>query len=61
MARRQGTREPSFGSDSFLDVVANLVGIVLIIIVLVGARIRELPDLLPPRPEPPPPRTCNHG
>jgi chaperonin cofactor prefoldin len=47
MAQRRGS-DPAFGSDSFLDVVANLVGIVLIIIVLVGARIRELPDLAPP-------------
>jgi Skp family chaperone for outer membrane proteins len=46
MARRKAT-EPAFGSDSFLDVIANLVGIVLIIIVLVAARIRELPDLVP--------------
>jgi len=46
MARRKAT-EPAFGSDSFLDVIANLVGIVLIIIVLVAARIRELPNLLP--------------
>jgi hypothetical protein len=41
--QRRTSREPAFGSDSFLDVVANLVGIVLIIIVLVGARVRELP------------------
>jgi hypothetical protein len=48
MARRRGHSEPAFGSDSFLDVIANLVGIVLIIIVLVGARIRSLPEWFVP-------------
>lgn len=42
MSRRRVSDAP-FGSDSFLDILANLVGIVLIMIVLVGARIRQLP------------------
>ncbi len=53
MARRRERSEPAFGSDSFLDVIANLVGIVLIIIVMVGAHVRELPGLeLPQTPTP---------
>ncbi len=44
MKRRRRSSEMPFGSDSFLDILANLVGIVLIIIVLVGARIRHLPE-----------------
>jgi hypothetical protein len=58
MSRRRRSSEPAFGSDSFLDVVANLVGIVLIIIVLVGARIRHLPQLLVPVPAQPEPRAA---
>ncbi|MCS6975963.1 MAG: hypothetical protein NZM31_02985 [Gemmatales bacterium] len=61
MSRRRRSSEAPFGSDSFLDVLANLVGIVLIIIVLVGARIRHLPaesietasDSAQPRPSAP--------
>lgn len=45
MSRRRSPREPAFGSDSFLDVISNLVGIVLIVIVMVGAHVRELPVL----------------
>lgn len=33
--------EPSFGSDSFLDVITNMVGIIVILIVLVGLRVRH--------------------
>ncbi len=35
------TGDTSFGSDSFLDVLSNLVGIVLILVVLVAARIMD--------------------
>ena len=64
MRRRRKALHPAGGSDSFLDVIANLVGIMIILIVLVGARIRDLPliSFLPKnRPEdthvekPPPP------
>ena len=42
--RRQSTaREPAFGSDSFLDVTANLVGVLIILIVLVGLRTTKAP------------------
>lgn len=44
MARRQTESvESTFGSDSFLDVVANIVGILIILIVLVGVRVMHAP------------------
>lgn len=45
MARRSGTDslETAFGSDSFLDVIANTVGVLIILIVLVGIRVRNAP------------------
>jgi hypothetical protein len=46
VARREQTSEPAFGSDSFLDVTANLVGVLIILIVLVGLRVAKAP----PRP-----------
>lgn len=35
--------EMQFGSDSFLDIVANMVGIIIILIVVVGLRVRSVP------------------
>ncbi len=45
MARRGrgGSGDPDFGSDSFLDIVANLVGILIILIVLAGLRASQAP------------------
>lgn len=43
MPRRASTSEPAFGSDSFLDVMANLVGVLIILIVLVGLRVAKAP------------------
>jgi len=40
---RQHREEVEFGSDSFLDVLANLVGILIILIVAVGVRIAKMP------------------
>jgi hypothetical protein len=40
--------EPAFGSDSFLDVLTNVVGIVIILVMLVGVRIKHAP---PPAPD----------
>src|ERR1700724_1849725 len=54
--RRRRTREIPFSFDSFLDVVANVVGIIirLILVVWVGARsYGSLQQLAPPA-EPPP-------
>lgn len=43
--KRRPAREPAFGSDSFLDVIANLVGIVIILIVMIGGQVRALPEV----------------
>src|SRR5262245_25530599 len=43
MARRTTAAEPAFGTDSFLDVTANLVGVLIVLIVLVGLRVRKSP------------------
>lgn len=45
MARRghATVSDPEFGSDSFLDVIANIVGILIILIVIVGFRVRTAP------------------
>ena len=42
MSRRRPT-ELQFGSDSFLDVVANIVGILIILIVIAGLRVSRTP------------------
>jgi hypothetical protein len=44
MARRQ-SGEVQFGSDSFLDVVCNIVGILIILIVIAGVRVSRAPLL----------------
>jgi hypothetical protein len=46
MSRRAAT-DVQFGSDSFLDVVANLVGILIILIVMAGLRVSQSPVPLP--------------
>ncbi len=50
--KRQSTLE--FGSDSFLDIIANVVGILIILIVIVGVRVSRQPvaELNIPTPEP---------
>lgn len=47
MSRRRPLEEVQFGSDSFLDVVANIVGILIILIVITGLRISENPAAFP--------------
>jgi len=49
MSRRAQRAELEFGSDSFLDVVCNIVGILIILIVVVGVRLQRQP--LPTDPE----------
>lgn len=41
MAARRRGESFTFGSDSFLDIVANMVGILIILIVIVGLRVRH--------------------
>lgn len=43
MSRRRHRAEIQFGSDSFLDVVANIVGILIILIVIAGLRVSRTP------------------
>ncbi len=47
MSRHRDSEQP-FGSDSFLDIVANIVGILIILIVIAGVRLRMSPRRLPP-------------
>ncbi len=43
MARRRQSEDIEFGSDSFLDIVANIVGILIILIVIAGVRVSQTP------------------
>ena len=45
MSRRAQRPELEFGSDSFLDVVCNIVGILIILIVVVGVKVDRQPKL----------------
>jgi hypothetical protein len=45
MSRRAQRPELEFGSDSFLDVVCNIVGILIILIVVVGVKVERQPKL----------------
>lgn len=50
MSRRHQENN-SFGSDSFLDVIANIVGILIILIVVAGVRVSRAPLLSLQQPE----------
>jgi hypothetical protein len=43
MSRRRNSDEIEFGSDSFLDIVANIVGILIILIVVAGIKASAAP------------------
>jgi hypothetical protein len=43
MRGRSGGGDPDFGSDSFLDIIANLVGVLIVLIVLAGLRAGRAP------------------
>ncbi|MGH7128438.1 MAG: hypothetical protein ACREIV_07700, partial [Planctomycetaceae bacterium] len=43
MSRRRRGEELAFGSDSFLDVIANIVGILIILTVVAGLRVSRAP------------------
>lgn len=45
MSRRAQRPELEFGSDSFLDVVCNIVGILIILIVVVGVKVDRQPKV----------------
>lgn len=46
MSRRKPGADPGFGSDSFLDIIANIVGILIILIVVAGVRVSQAPVAL---------------
>jgi hypothetical protein len=56
MSRRYTQNDLELGSDSFLDIIANIVGILIILIVMVGVRISKAPVHLPDEVEPPLPK-----
>jgi len=43
MSRRRNGEDPEFGSDSFLDIIANIVGILIILIVVAGVKVARQP------------------
>jgi len=43
MSRRNKGGDPDFGSDSFLDIIANIVGILIILIVIAGVKVARQP------------------
>ncbi len=43
MARPRTESTEGFGSDSFLDIVCNMVGIIILLVLVVGLRIRDAP------------------
>ena len=50
MSRRRGESDPDFGSDSFLDIIANIVGILIILIVIAGVKVARQPAVVAPDP-----------
>ena len=50
MRRPRADEERSAGQDSFLDVVTNIVGILIILVMVIGAQVRQL-VLSPPEPD----------
>ena len=47
MTRRRATPQQAAGDDSFLDIVANIVGILIILIVVAGVRASRAPIEVP--------------
>ncbi len=47
MARSRVTEREAAGNDTFLDVTTNIVGILIILVMVVGERAKNLPDILP--------------
>ncbi len=48
MSRKNRDNEQSFGSDAFLDVIANIVGILIILIVVAGVKVSRAPLITAP-------------
>ncbi len=45
MSRKIRDSDAGFGSDSFLDLIANMVGILIILVVVVGIRVKQMPQV----------------
>lgn len=45
-SRRSGDSTPGVGHDAFLDIVANLVGILIILVVILGSHTREVAEAI---------------
>ena len=41
--KRHGNTDPEFCSDSFLDIIANIVGILIILVVIAGVKVARQP------------------
>ncbi len=50
MSRHNRAGDPEFGSDSFLDIIANIVGILIILIVVAGVKVAKQPTKVAPPP-----------
>ncbi len=61
MTQRRQAEGEGFGSDSFLDIVANIVGILIILVMVVGVRVKLSPETEPAPVEPPPPIDLSSG
>jgi len=48
MARRQASEHEAVGADSFLDVITNIVGILIILVMVVGERAKSAPEFTKP-------------
>ncbi len=44
MAKPDTNSDEAFGSDSFLDIVANMVGILIVLVIIAGLRAKNLPN-----------------
>jgi len=53
MGRPARSDSIEMGSDSFLDVMANMVGILIILVVMVGVRMKHIPKDIKPLPDNP--------
>jgi hypothetical protein len=47
MSRKKKDDDQAFGSDSFLDVIANMVGILIILVMIAGLRAKQIAHIKP--------------
>ena len=44
LVRRTGGKTPQSGEDSFLDIISNMVGIMIILVMVAGVRVGSVAD-----------------